>query len=83
MNNAADDTQIVNPRLAARVRGKMRRNFRKLRVRQPKLIPIHQRFLSESVNHNAAITPTMLWAQTLRLSGKQLLLLAAANADCA
>jgi hypothetical protein len=61
MNDPADDAQIIDPRLAARIRGKMRRDLQKLCVCQPELIPIHQRFLSESVNHNAALMPTILW----------------------
>jgi hypothetical protein len=48
MNNAADDPVVVNARFAARVSRKVRRSFRKLRVRKPKLISIHQRFLSET-----------------------------------
>ena len=48
MNNAADDPVVVNARFAARVSRKVRRNLRKLRVRKPKLISIHQRFLSET-----------------------------------
>lgn len=37
----------------------MRRNLQKLRVCQPKVIPIHRRFLSEFLNDKAAIMPTM------------------------
>ena len=48
VDDAADDPPVVNPCLAARVGGKMRRNLRKLRVRQPELIENHRRFLSEA-----------------------------------
>ena len=47
-DDAADDPPVVNPCLAARVGGKMRRNLRKLRVRQPELIENYRRFLSEA-----------------------------------
>ena len=43
----------------------MRRDLRKLLVRQPEKIPIHQRFLSEAVNHNTSPIPTILWVWTL------------------
>ena len=65
MDDAADHAPIVDPRLAARVGGKMRRDLRKLLVRQPELIGNHRRFLSEAVNHNAALMPTTLWVRTL------------------
>src|SRR5271155_3404013 len=45
----------------------MRLDLRKLIVRQPKMIPIHQRFLSEAVNHMPDIMPTTLWVRTLSL----------------
>ena len=48
MDYAADDSPVVDPGLAARVGGKMRRDLRKLRVRQPELIQNHRRFLSET-----------------------------------
>jgi len=67
MDNAADDATVVDPRLAARVGGEMRRNLRKLRVRQPELIGNHRRFLSEAVNHNSAVMPTILWVWALAL----------------
>ena len=51
MDDAADHPPVVNARLAARVGRQMRRDLRKLLVRQPELIPIHRRFLSEAVNH--------------------------------
>jgi hypothetical protein len=65
MNDAADHASIVNTRLAARIRRKMRRDFGKLRVRQPELIPIHLRFLSEAVNHTLLLATTILWVWTL------------------
>jgi len=43
----------------------LRRYLRKLLVRKPELIPIHQRFLSEAVNHKTSLTPTTLWVWTL------------------
>ena len=49
----------------------MRLELRKLIVRQPKMVPIHQRFLSEAVNHKPDITPTTLWVRTL-VKGTQL-----------
>jgi hypothetical protein len=64
MNNAADDAQIIDTRLAARVGRKMRRNPRKLRVGKSKLNAIHRRFLSEASNHNAPLMPTFLWVRT-------------------
>jgi hypothetical protein len=47
MNDAADHTTVVDPRLAARIVGQVPRNPRKLRLREPKLIAIHKGFLSE------------------------------------
>ena len=38
VNDAADHTPVINARLAARIRGKMRRDLRKLFVRKPKTI---------------------------------------------
>ena len=35
------------------------------------MVPIHQRFLSEAVNHKPDITPTTLWVRTL-VKGTQL-----------
>ncbi|WP_245412073.1 hypothetical protein [Methylocella silvestris] len=43
MNDPADHPSIVDPRLATRIGGKMRRNLRKLRIRQPKLVQNHRR----------------------------------------
>ena len=40
MDYAADDPPVVDAGLAARVRGKMRRDLRKLRVREPELVRI-------------------------------------------
>ena len=65
LNNAADHAAIINPRLAPRVGRQMRLDLRKLFVRQPKLIPIHRRFLSEAVNHKPLTMPTILWVLTL------------------
>jgi hypothetical protein len=61
MNDAADDPAVVDPRLTARVRGKMRGDLRKLRVRKPELVENHRRFLSEAVNHNWLVAPSILW----------------------
>jgi hypothetical protein len=65
VDDAADHAPIVNARLAARVGRQMRLDLRKLRVRQPELIPIHRRFLSEAVNHKRLLMPTLLWVRTL------------------
>ena len=65
MYDATDHTPIIDAGFAACVGGKMWRNPRKLRVRQPEVIPIHLRFLSEAVNHNTLIMPTVLWVRTL------------------
>jgi hypothetical protein len=46
----------------------MRRNLRKLLVRQPESIVNRWRFLSEAVNHNAPIMPSNLWVWTLIVS---------------
>src|SRR5580658_5445301 len=43
----------------------MRRDLGKLRVRQPELIPIHLRFLSEGMNHKLLLATTILWVRTL------------------
>src|SRR5271154_1141557 len=64
IDDPADHPTIVHPRLASRVRRQMRLDLRKLLVRQPKMIPIHQRFLSEAVNHMPDIMPTTLWVRT-------------------
>jgi hypothetical protein len=42
MNDAADHATVIDPRLAARIIGQVRRNPRKLRLGEPKLIAIHQ-----------------------------------------
>jgi hypothetical protein len=34
------------------------------------LIPIHQRFLSEAVNHKLLFKPTVLWVRSLMLRPK-------------
>ncbi len=65
MDDAADDPLVVDPRLAAGVGAKMRRDLRKLRFGQPEMLGNHRRFLSETVNHAQAITPTILWVRTL------------------
>src|SRR5271154_5869023 len=65
IDDPANHPAIVHPRLASRVRRQMRLDLRKLIVRQPKMIPIHPRFLSEAVNHMPDIMPTTLWVRTL------------------
>jgi hypothetical protein len=65
IDDPADHPTIVHPRLASRVPRQMRFDLRKLIVRQPKMVPIHQRFLSEAVNHKPDIMPTTLWVRTL------------------
>jgi hypothetical protein len=67
LHDAADHAPIVDARLAARICRQMWFDLRKLRVRQPELIPIHPRSLSEAVNHNPLIMPTLLWVRTLAL----------------
>ena len=64
-DNPADHARIVDPRLAPRVSGEVRRNLRKLGVGQPKTVGNHGRFLSEAVNHDAWIVPSILWVWTL------------------
>src|SRR5271168_915771 len=66
IDDPADHPTIVHPRLASRVRRQMRLDLRNLLVRQPEMVPIHQRFLSEAVNHKPDIMPTTLWVRTLR-----------------
>ncbi len=68
MNDPADHPAIVDARLAACVRGKMRLDFRKLRVRQQKAIRNHRRFFSEAVNHNAQFMPSILWVWALNIT---------------
>ena len=70
MHDAADDAPVVDPRVAPRISGKMRRNLRKLNVRQPELLENHRPFLSEAVNHKIVVTPTILWVWTLELVGR-------------
>src|SRR5487761_2569944 len=65
VDDATDHAPIVNTRLAARVSWQVRRDLRKLRVRQPELIPIHPRFLSETVHRTPPVMPTVLWVWTL------------------
>jgi hypothetical protein len=65
VDNPADHAPIIDPRLAPRVSGKVRRNLRKLGVCQPKTVGNHWRFLSEAVNHDAALKPTTLWVRAL------------------
>jgi hypothetical protein len=65
VDDAADHAPIVDARLAAGVGRQMRLDFRKLYIRQPELIPIHRRFLSEAVNHNPLLMPMLLWVRTL------------------
>jgi hypothetical protein len=48
MNDAADHQTVVNARLAARVSGKMRRDLRRLRFRQPEVVKNHRRSFLES-----------------------------------
>jgi hypothetical protein len=62
MDDAAEHAPVIHPRLAPGVRGKMRRDLRKLHVRQPEMIPIHRSFLLESVNHNWPTRPIILWS---------------------
>jgi hypothetical protein len=68
MNNPADHPPVVDARLAPRIRRQMRRDLRKLLVRQPEEVPIRRRFLSEAVNHKPSFMPTILWVRTLALA---------------
>src|SRR5262249_47360039 len=61
VNDAADHPPVIDPGLPARIGGEMWRNLRKLGVGQPKTVGNHRRFLSEAVNHDTALTPTILW----------------------
>jgi len=69
MNDAADHARVIDPRLAPRVGGKMRRNLRKLRVRLPEVIENHRRFFSESresqcrahANHFISLDPKLIF----------------------
>jgi hypothetical protein len=54
-------------RHTARVRRQVRRDPRKLSVRQPEKISIHLRFLSEAKNHNQLIPLIFLWVSALAL----------------
>ncbi|MFC5423636.1 hypothetical protein ACFPOB_29280 [Bosea eneae] len=66
MDDAADPAAIIDTRLAARVRRQMRLDPRKLRIREPELIPIHPNFLPEAVNHTKPAKPTILWVRALK-----------------
>jgi len=70
VNDPTDDASIIDPRFSARIRGQVRRHRLELLVRQPKQVSIHSRSLSEALNHNALIKPTVLWVQTLEVSLK-------------
>ena len=65
MDDAADHPAIIDTRLATSIRRQMRLDPRKLRVSQPKSIPIHPRFLPEAVNHAEPAMPIILWVRTL------------------
>ena len=65
VDNPADHAPIIDPRLAPRVSGEVRRNLRKLGVGQPKTVGNHWCFLSEAVNHDVALKPTTLWVRAL------------------
>ena len=68
VNDPADHSSIIDAWLSARVCRQVCRNFLELLVRQPEQVPIHFRFLSEAVNHNTLIKPTLLWVRTLMRS---------------
>ena len=55
MHDTADDAPVVDPRLASRVGRKMRRDLRKLGVRQPKTIGNYGRFLSEAYESRSCV----------------------------
>lgn len=65
VHDAADHRPIIDARFAARIHRQVWFDLRKQCVRQPELIAIHPRSLSEAVNHNAPIMPTLLWVRTL------------------
>ena len=65
LHDAADRSPIIDARFAARIHRQVWFDLRKQCVRQPELIAIHPRSLSEAVNHNAPIMPTLLWVRTL------------------
>jgi len=70
VNDPTDDASIINARLSSRIGGQVRRYLLELLVRQPEQIPIHSRSLSEAVNHNSLITPTILWVWSLAVCCK-------------
>jgi hypothetical protein len=73
-------TLWASARLAARVGGKMRRDLRKLRVRQPEVVQNHRRSFRKAENHNASFMPSVLWVRALRnINLNQLVLAVATN----
>ena len=62
VNDPADHPAVINPRLVARVGGKMWRDLRELLVCQPELIENHRRFLSETLNNSPIMPPSVLWS---------------------
>ena len=66
IDDAADHAAVVNSRLASRIRRQIRLDPRELRLREPKTIPIHPRFLPEAVNHAEQPKPTPLWVRALK-----------------
>jgi hypothetical protein len=65
MHDPADHAPIINARFASRVGRQMGLDLRKLRVRQPKLVPNHPHSPSGAVNHNKLAMPITLWVRTL------------------
>jgi hypothetical protein len=66
MDDTADNPAVVNTRLATRVRRQVPRDPRELRIGEPETIPIHPRFVPDSVNHTQPAIPTAFWIQALR-----------------
>jgi hypothetical protein len=65
MNDAADYSAVINPLLTAGVCREKRLDFRKLPVRQPKPIRVHDSAPFKAVNHKATPPQTVLWVRVL------------------
>jgi hypothetical protein len=65
MNDAADYPAVINPLLTAGVCREKRLDFRKLPVRQPKPIRVHDSAPFKAVNHKATPPQTVLWVRVL------------------
>lgn len=59
MDDSADHPAVIGTGLAPCIRRQMRRDPRKLRLAEPKMIPIHRTVLSDAVNHKLPEKPTI------------------------